>query len=170
MRDSVLRAMAVLAFAVPATAKAQWQESASSLAVVQGFLNDVRSGRDPDAVERYFSPQVKAHQVTSEDETTVIRTPHDYAGHIREFLATFGRFSFRVEDILAQGDRVFVRWRQDGQHVGSVDGERPTGGPITEITSAVYRVRGGRIVEYWIQTDRKGLEIQLQRLASKSGR
>lgn len=138
----------------------------SPMAVVQGFLSEVRSGRNPDAITRYFAPHVQAHQITSEAETTVDRTPEDYANHVREFLQAYGRFSFRIEDMIAQDDRVFVRWRQDGHHLASVDGERPTGGRVTEITTAVYRVSGGKIREYWIQSDRKGLEVQLRRLAT----
>ena len=136
-------------------------------AVVRGFLDEVRSGRDPDAVGRYFAPQVSAHQVTSEGETIVVRTPAQYAAHVREFLTAFGRYRFTVEETIAQGDRVYVRWRQQGHHRASLGGEPPTGAPLTEISSAVYRVSGGRIVEYWIQTDRKGLEIQLEKAAAR---
>ena len=69
--------------------------------------------------------------------------------------------TFEIEELIAAGDRVFVRWRQAGRHLGSIDGETPSGCPLVELTSAVYRVNGGRIVEYWIQMDRKGLELQL---------
>ena len=116
---------------------------------VRQFMEMVRSGRDPDAASRYFAPVVQAHQVTSEGETTVARTPAEYAGHVR----------------IAQGDRVYVRWRQQGSHRGSIGDESPTGAPLTEIGSAVYRVVDGRIVETWIQLDRKGLEVQLERAA-----
>lgn len=132
-------------------------------AIVRGFMDEVRSGRNPDAVERYFAPKVAAHQMTSEGGQTVYRSPADYAAHVREFLTLFGAFDFKVEELIAQGARVYVRWRQDGRHFGSIEGEKPTGAPLTEISSAVYRVEDGRIVEYWIQTDRKGLEIQLKR-------
>ena len=132
--------------------------------VVRQFMEQVRSGRDPDAATRYFAPVVQAHQITSEGETTVPPTPADYAGHVRGFKQAFGDYAFTVEELIAQGDRVFVRWRQQGKHLGSLDGEAPTGKPLTEIGSAVYRVEGGRIVEYWILLDRKGLELQLQRL------
>jgi predicted ester cyclase len=66
-----------------------------------------------------------------------------------------------VEDLIAGGDKVFVRWRQNGRHLVSLDGEKPTGAKLVELTSVVYRVENGRIVEYWLQTDRKGLELQL---------
>ena len=129
--------------------------------VVRGFLHDVRSGRDPAAVTRYFAETVAAHQIQSEGVSTVRRTPTEYASHVREFLATYGAYKFEIEELIAAGDRVFVRWRQTGRHLGSIDGEKPSGCPLVELASAVYRVNGGRIVEYWIQIDRKGLELQL---------
>lgn len=129
--------------------------------VVRGFLHDVRAGRDPDAAARYFAETVAAHQVQSEGVTTVRRTPGEYAAHVREFLSIYGAYTFEIEELIAAGDRVFVRWRQTGRHLGSIDGEAPSGKQLIELTSAVYRVTGGRIVEYWIQVDRKGLELQL---------
>lgn len=59
--------------------------------------------------------------------------------------------------------RSMCAWVQRGRHLASLEGETPTGAPVTDIASAVYRVRDGRIVEYWIQADRKGLEIQVRR-------
>lgn len=35
------------------------------------------------------------------------------------------------------------------------------------MTSAVYRVEHGRIVEYWIQIDRQGITAQLQQAATQ---
>ena len=54
---------------------------------------------------------------------------------------------------------------QTGRHVGPVDGFAPTGLPVVEVASAVYRVEAGRIAEYWIQIDRAGIEAQLRRNA-----
>jgi len=130
---------------------------------VRQFMEVVRSGRDPDAASKYFAPVVQAHQVTSEGETTVARTPAVYAEHVRDFKEAFGDYRFDIEELIAQGDRVYVRWRPQARPRGSLAGKSPTGAPLTEIGSAVYRVADGRIVEYWIQLDRKGLELQLER-------
>jgi predicted ester cyclase len=135
-------------------------------AVVRSFLLEVRSGRNPEASARYLAPRVLAHQVTSEGPVTVKRTPADYSAHVRGFLEAFGRYDFVVEELIADGQKVFVRWRQTGRHLVSLDGERPTGTKLVELTSVVYRVENGLIQEYWLQTDRKGLESQLQRSAS----
>lgn len=137
---------------------------------VRDFMEIVRSGRHPEAVDRFFAPVVQAHQMTSEGESIVARTPAEYAEHVRGFGQAFGPYTLEVEELIAQDDRVFVRWRQQGHHLGSLFGETATGAPLTEIGSAVYRVQDGRIVEYWILLDRKGLELQLERARTAQGR
>lgn len=49
-----------------------------------------------------------------------------------------------------------------GKFISEIDGYLPTGKPINEIASSVYRLQNGKIVEYWIQIDRLGFEKQLQ--------
>lgn len=143
--------------------------AASPEAVVMGFMRDVRSGRHPDLAGAYMAPVVQAHQVASEGDRTIERTPQEYAEHVREFLTLFGDFRFEIEECFAAGDKVYVRWRQTGQHLASFDGEQPTRAPLVEISSAVYRVRRGQIVEYWIQVDRLGLQLQLERAERQPG-
>lgn len=131
--------------------------------IVRTFFEEVRSGHDLDYANRLMSAQVLAHQVISEEEVTVTRTPSDYADHVREMIEAYGQFSLEIQELLAQGDKVYVRWRQTGTHVGEVDGYSPTGLPVIEMASAVYRVEDERIAEYWIQIDRLGIEKQLER-------
>ena len=140
--------------------------SRSPREVVQQFLSTVRLSGDDAAAERVLAAQVECHQVLAEDEVTVNRTPHEYAEHVRDMVRAFGRFAFSVEEMLVDGDRVYARWRQSGHHMGHIDGYAPTGLPLVEVGSAVYRVASGRIVEYWVQLDRAGLTAQLERAAT----
>ena len=128
-----------------------WPGITESGRVVARFLAEVRVTGDDGAADRLLAAEVPAHQVTSEEPTTVVRTPGEYAAHVRDMFAAFGRFRYVVEELLADGDRVYVRWRQEGRG-------------LTEIGSAVYRVEDGRIAEYWIQLDRLGLAEQRRRL------
>ncbi|WJM09140.1 ester cyclase [Paenibacillus sp. PK1-4R] len=131
--------------------------------IVRTFFEEVRSGRNPDYASNVMAEQVLAHQVISEDEVTVTRTPSDYADHVREMIEAYGEFSLEIQEMLTQGDKVYVRWRQTGTHIGEVDGYSPTNLPVIEIASAVYRVENEQIAEYWIQIDRLGIEKQLER-------
>lgn len=139
--------------------------SLSPSEVMHHFFNLVRSGQQPDAAHDYMAEEVLAHQMTAENETTVHRTPTNYADHVREMLDAYGNFHLEIQELLAQDNRVYVRWKQTGVHIGEVDGFPPTGKPIIEIASAVYRVLQGKIVEYWIQIDRQGIRAQLERNA-----
>ncbi|PYY31138.1 ester cyclase [Paenibacillus illinoisensis] len=131
--------------------------------IVRAFFEEVRSGRNLDYADTLMAEQVLAHQVVSEEEVTVNRTPSEYADHVREMIQAYGEFSLEIQELIAQGDKVYVRWRQEGIHIGEVDGYVPTHRPVIEIASAVYRVENERIAEYWIQIDRLGIEKQLER-------
>ncbi|SFE40649.1 SnoaL-like polyketide cyclase [Paenibacillus algorifonticola] len=136
--------------------------------VVRDFFEKVRSGKELDAVHEVMAERVLAHQVQSEKEVTVERSPADYADHVREMIESYGAFSLTVEHFLAQENEVYVRWKQVGAHLGEIDGFAPTGKPVIEIASAVYRVEAGKIAEYWIQIDREGIRVQLERNAKLS--
>ncbi|RYY88424.1 MAG: hypothetical protein EOO15_09105 [Chitinophagaceae bacterium] len=133
---------------------------------VRAFLAEVRSGKDPDKASVYMADTVLAHQLHSEKPFTVKRTPAQYAGHVREFKRLFGDYQLEIVELLADGDKVYVRWKQTGKHLAEIDGFAPTGRPLVEFTSVVYRVADGRIVEYWLQMDRLGFDLQLQQAKS----
>ncbi|WP_405684667.1 ester cyclase [Streptomyces sp. NBC_00057] len=134
---------------------------------VRQFLLQVRSGRQPDWADRFMASHVLAHQVVSETPVVVERTPQQYAEHVQEMLDAYGAFTLTVDELIAEGDRVYARWTQNGRHAGPIDHHPPTGAEITAITSAVYRIEDGLIVEYWIQIDRQGITAQLEKAASE---
>ena len=148
---------------VPGTAP-DWPGITAAGRVVARFLAGVRVTGDEDAAEEVLAPVVLCHQVVSTDPVTVRRTPRDYARHVQDMLAAFGPFRFVVTEVLADGDRVYVRWSQHGHQVLAPDGSPGTGRPITDVGSAVYRVEDDRIAEYWVQLDRLGLAEQHQDL------
>ena len=126
----------------------------AGVAVVLRFLAEVRLTGDEEAARRLMAARVPAHQVISERDETVVRTPAEYAAHARDLLAATGDASFEVTELLADADRVYVRWllsRPASWHHGSA---------LREVGSAVYRVEGGRLAEYWIQLDRYAAALQ----------
>ncbi|MGE8038103.1 ester cyclase [Lysinibacillus sp. NPDC093692] len=131
--------------------------------IVKKFFEEVRSGKNPDYATELMAEQVSAHQVISEEELTVLRTPKDYADHVKEMVEVYGNFSLEIQEFMVQDNKVYVRWKQVGTHVEEVDGYQPTNLPVIEIASAVYRIEDEKIAEYWIQIDRAGIEKQLNR-------
>jgi predicted ester cyclase len=136
--------------------------------IVKNFLLTVRAGKDPDKSAEFMAAKVLAHQVNSENPITVERTPQNYADHVREFIHLYGNFEFEITELIADGNKVYARWKQTGKHLAEIDGYKPTGLTLVEFASAVYQVENNKITAYWIQVDRAGFEAQLKKNAEKN--
>jgi steroid delta-isomerase-like uncharacterized protein len=77
------------------------------------------------------------------------------------FWAAFPGSRLRVEDVLAEGDRLAVRFVVEGTHGGPFQGIPPTGQPVRLPGITILRFTGGRCVERWSQADFLGLLQQL---------
>ncbi|HTY74630.1 MAG TPA: ester cyclase [Candidatus Nanoarchaeia archaeon] len=58
-----------------------------------------------------------------------------------------------VEDIIAEGDKVWVLLKYTGTHNGDFMGLSPTGKKITSKAVDIYRIIDGKLAEYWNVTD-----------------
>ena len=58
-----------------------------------------------------------------------------------------------VEDIIAEGDKVWVRLSYAGTHKGEFMGLSPTEKKITAKAVDIYRIVDGKLAEYWNVTD-----------------
>ena len=68
--------------------------TASPKDVVRHFLEEVRAGKAPEKSSKFLASKVLAHQMNSENETTVSRDPEDYAAHIKDFRRIYGDFDW----------------------------------------------------------------------------
>jgi len=66
-----------------------------------------------------------------------------------------------VEEMVAEGDRVSVRFTARGTHRGEFWGVPPTGNPVAWEVISIVRVAGGKIAERWSQSDVASLRQQL---------
>lgn len=66
-----------------------------------------------------------------------------------------------IEDLVAEGDKVVGRITAYGRHTGDLFGIPATGKDICVSGIAIWRIRDGRIVEHWHETDQIGLMHQL---------
>lgn len=71
--------------------------------------------------------------------------------------------SYHTEDIIAENDKVAVRWRLQGTQEGDFEGIAATGKPITLNGIAIYRIADDKVQERWVFTD---LQLLLQQVDS----
>ncbi len=68
-------------------------------------------------------------------------------------LKAFPDWHENIEDIIAEGDKVWVRLSYTGTHKGEFMGISPTGKKIMSTAVDIYRIVDGKLAEYWNVTD-----------------
>jgi steroid delta-isomerase-like uncharacterized protein len=102
-------------------------------------------------------------QVVADDYTGVQgeHGPAGLAATISPLRAAFPDIKWTVEDIIAEGSQVVVRWSWAGTQQGAFRGFSATHQPVTNSAIAIYQLRDYKIVRAWMQSDRLGFLQQI---------
>jgi len=76
-------------------------------------------------------------------------------------LTAFPDWHETIEDIIAEGDKVWVRLAYTGTHKGEFMGLAPTDKKITSKAVDIYRIVNGKLAEYWNVTDNVNILKQI---------
>lgn len=77
------------------------------------------------------------------------------------FFGGFPDLSLQIEDEVASGDRVAVRWTWTGTNDGDFMGVPKTGKTVRSAGMGIYQVVDGKIVAEWVFEDMFGIMQQL---------
>jgi len=66
-----------------------------------------------------------------------------------------------IDELIAEGGKVVMRWTGRGTNRGEFMGIPATGKPVTVTGIDIFRVEGGAIVELWSNWDMMGMMQQL---------
>jgi steroid delta-isomerase-like uncharacterized protein len=120
------------------------------------WFEDLFSRGDPAAANEILSAEFVDH-LTHEDE----RGPEELKHYVSIYRSAFPDIQDTVEDIVAEGDKVVVRWKSSGTHQGEFMGVAPTGRHVTFTGMRLFRIADNKIVESWVNIDERGLQEQL---------
>ena len=120
------------------------------------------TARDASAPQRFFAPD----GIDDLHGLTGPMSPSEASAFFAEVFAAFPDFAFEVVDLVAQDDRVVVRWKAKATFAGpgSFQGLAPTGARIAIEGADVLRVRDAKIVHNDAYTN--GLDLLRQLGAS----
>jgi len=110
-----------------------------------GVLDEVMA---PDYVDHYALPGQKPGR----------------EGYRESFISTTNALpdlQYTIEDMIAEGDKVAVRFTWSGTHRGEIMGIAPTNKRVTCTRLSILRIVSGKIVEDWGFSDRLGFMEQL---------
>ncbi len=104
------------------------------------------NGRDLDAVEEFFADE---------------RMVEGVRGGCFRYFEAFPDMHVALDELIAEGDRVFLRSTLTGTHDGEYKGIPATGRHVATECAEVFRISDGKFVGYWCLTNVAGLMRQL---------
>jgi predicted ester cyclase len=117
-------------------------------AVIRRYKTGILNQRELDALD----------EVVGEDYLDHAAFPHQGRGRdgLKTRIATLWDAldpQWTIHDMMAEGDKVVIRWSHTGTHRGEFLGLAPTGRPFTLGGIDIYRLRDGFMVEHWNVVD-----------------
>jgi predicted ester cyclase len=129
----------------------------SPVEVVTRFLEEVVNHGDAALIDELWASDMEWHggslgEFYSRDEWKALSAGVAQA---------FADMHLTVRDIVAEGEKVAVRFTNGGRHVGPFLGAEGTGKRAEWLGIGIYTVRDGQIVEAWFGEDMLGLLQQV---------
>ena len=87
------------------------------------------------------------------DHILQLRSLESFKQFYTQFYKGFPDTHSTIEDIIAEGDKVCLRYTNTGTHTGEYQGLAPTGKKFKTISVEIYRIVNGKIVEGWTILD-----------------
>jgi steroid delta-isomerase-like uncharacterized protein len=141
----------------PAALEAKAAREAANKALVRRWLDELWDQGDYAVANELLVPDFRRHSAEYP-----ANDPAAYAAIVKSCHDAFPdtRISL-VDELIADGDRVFVRWRWTGTHRAAFRGIAATGRAIDVLGEDVIRIQDGRITDVWPLFDPLRLMLQL---------
>ena len=127
-------------------------------------IEEVLNGRNLDLLEELAAPDYIEHSPLPGQGTGIDGIRDRYTMLFEAF-----DFVFSVDDVIAEDDKVVLRWTQTGTHVGPLFGMPPTHRSSRTTGIEIWRVEGGKLAEHWDVVDVYGQLIQLGLIPQPAG-
>ena len=108
--------------------------------------------------DELIAPTYAHHDSSTPD---VGRGPEGEKKRAANYRGAFPDLRLKIEDTVAEGENVVVRWSSHGTHKGEFNGIAPTGKQVNLTGVSVVRFSNNKIVEGWVNWDALGLMQQL---------
>ena len=79
--------------------------------------------------------------------------PEEVKRFMNMIFKAFPNWHETIEDIVAEGDKVWVLLKATGTHTGEYRGLAPTGKKITSMSVNIYRIVNNKFIESWAVED-----------------
>ena len=141
----------------------QSSELEKNKAVVQRYVDEIQNAHSLDAIDSIFAEDFVDHMASSGG--LYLGGMEGLKRGYATFLNAFPDLHVTVEDMIAEGDKVVAYKTLSGTHRGTHLEIPPTGKRVQYQIISIYRIKNGKIAEYWGLQDEISLKRQLDVIA-----
>jgi steroid delta-isomerase-like uncharacterized protein len=134
----------------------------ASKTIVRRFIDEVFVHGQVDAVDELATADFVPHSWPS-----VKPGIENLKAAVKRVSAGLSDVSMKIEEMIAEGDRVAVRLTAHGRHEGEFMGLPGTGREYTISETHIFHIREGKVSEHWRDADMLGLMQQLGALPER---
>lgn len=125
--------------------------------IVEEYTNTVWNEKKISIIDQLVHHDVLIHSLLGD-----FRGAQSMKKVVQAWLEGFPDLSVSNELIISENDLVSVQWSAKGTHEGEFKGRRATEKPVSYGGVTVYRIKNGKIVEYWAYLDMQHLLGQIE--------
>jgi steroid delta-isomerase-like uncharacterized protein len=133
--------------------------SEANIALAKRWYDEVWNQRRTATIAELLAPDAVAHN-TTEDGGDLIG-PAAFLPFFQRIVGAFPDLKIKVEDVLAHGDKVVVRWTATMHHTGDSLGIPATYKPVSLGGMSWVRFANGQVVEGWDNWDKFAMLQQI---------
>ena len=126
--------------------------------IARRWFEDLWNKGDLSVADEVLAPTYVHHDLSTPDFG---RGPESEKKRVALYRTAFPDLHFTIDDLIAENDKVVVRWTCRGTHKGDLSGIAPTGKGFTLTGVSISRISAGKAVEGWVNWDALGMFQQL---------
>ncbi len=153
----LLLPLGLFAGSVHGYCQTQAQTLSENKAIVLRSESELWSKGNLAVADELYAPDFVCHFVVGSEWKGIEGVKNQVASH----RTSFPDWQETVDDVIAESDRVVIRFTSTGTQRGEFQGIAPTGRKVRIQEVAIFRLSHGKIVEQWGMPDVHGLLAQL---------
>jgi steroid delta-isomerase-like uncharacterized protein len=110
-------------------------------------------------IEAYASPTLDEFDALLTEDVVLVRDgekahgPAEFKAILARLRRAFPDLEYRIDDVIAAGDKLVLRWAANGTHQGEYLGVPASGRAVSYTGITVYELRGERVARAWVSAD-----------------
>jgi steroid delta-isomerase-like uncharacterized protein len=116
--------------------------SEENKSVMRRIVDELWNKKNPAVIDQLYAENYVGHTPDG-----VLQGRAGARQHYNTYITAFPDCNIAIDDLLAEGDKVLVRWTATGTHRGELAGIAPSGKRISVPGNLIVRISSGKIIE-----------------------